>query len=138
MGDREPMLMSIQNPERVLNILRSSTLTSRVVGMGWAVRRAGSASMGRGGTIAAAPRWCREGRSWRSCRNSFALGVGSEGQEHVFEPGALGGPELGEGDASCQGHRPDPSRVGVRAYRAVPCDRPGDPGPFEGVREVAR
>src|SRR4051812_37697654 len=66
MGDRTPMLMSIQNPERVLNILRSSTLTSRVVGMGWAVRRAGSASMGSGGTIVAVmsqllPVGCREG-----------------------------------------------------------------------------
>ena len=47
------MLMSIQNPERVLNILRSSTLTSRVVGMGRAVRRAGAASMVSGGTIVA-------------------------------------------------------------------------------------
>ncbi len=31
MTDRTPMLTSIQKPERVLNILRSSTLTSRVV-----------------------------------------------------------------------------------------------------------
>ena len=49
MTDRTPMLMSIQNPERVLNILRSSTLTSRVVGMGWTVRRSGAASMVSGG-----------------------------------------------------------------------------------------
>ena len=121
------MLTSIQNPERVLNILRSSTLTSRVVGMGRAVRRAGAASVVVG-----------EGRSWRSCRNSFALGVGSERQEHVFEPGALGGPELGEGDAGGQGHGPDPSGVGIRADRAVPGERAGDPGLLEGVREVAR
>ena len=120
------MPTSIQNPERVLNILRSSTLTSRLVGMGWAVRRAGSASMVSGGTIVAVS------------RSSFALGVGSECHLHVLEPLASGGPELGEGDASCQGHRPHPSRVGVRAYRAVPCKRAGDPGPFEGVREVAR
>ena len=84
------------------------------------------------------PGWWPPGRSWRSCRNSFALGVGSERQEHVFEPGALGGPELGEGDARCQGHGPDPSGVGVRADRAVPGERAGDPGPLEGVREVAR
>ena len=45
---------------------------------------------------------------------------------------------LGEGDASCQGHGPHPSRVGVRAYRAVPCERAGDPGLLEGVCEVAR
>src|SRR3954453_18297860 len=145
MGDRTPMLMSIQNPERVLNILRSSTLTSRVVGMGPAGRRSrappgggGAGWDGRAGVPVPPLWWWLAGRSWRSCRNSFALGVGSEGQEHVFEPGALGGPELGEGDASCQGHRPDPSRVGVRAYGAVPCERAGDPGPFEGVREVAR
>src|SRR4051794_41816842 len=54
MGDRAPMLMSIQNPERVLNILRSSTLTSRLAGMGRAVRRAGAASVVvAGGTIVA-------------------------------------------------------------------------------------
>src|SRR4051794_41939509 len=53
MGDRAPMLMSIQNPERVLNILRSSTLTSRVAGMGWAVRRDGAASTVSGETIVA-------------------------------------------------------------------------------------
>src|SRR3954447_25188929 len=54
MGDRTPMLMSIQKPERVLNILRNSTLTSRVAGMGRAVRRAGAASVVvAGGTIVA-------------------------------------------------------------------------------------
>jgi hypothetical protein len=37
-----------------------------------------------------------------------------------------------------QGHGPDPSGVGVRADRAVPCERAGDPGLLEGVREVAR
>ena len=48
------MLMSIQKPERVLNILRNSTLTSRVAGMGPAVRRAGAASVVvAGGTIVA-------------------------------------------------------------------------------------
>ena len=46
MTDRTPMLMSIQNPERVLNILRSSTLTSRVVGMGRTTRRAGAVVSG--------------------------------------------------------------------------------------------
>ena len=40
------MLTSIQNPERVLNILRSSTLTSRVVGMGRTTRRAGAVVSG--------------------------------------------------------------------------------------------
>ena len=52
--DRTPMLMSIQKPERVLNILRSSTFTSRVVGMGGAVRRRGAAVVVvPGGTIRA-------------------------------------------------------------------------------------
>src|SRR3954454_20518861 len=53
MGDRTPMLMSIQNPERVLNILRSSTLTRRVVGMGRPVRRTGAASMVSGEMVVA-------------------------------------------------------------------------------------
>ena len=44
MTERTPMLTSIQKPERVSNILRSSILTSRVVEMGPAVRRAGAAS----------------------------------------------------------------------------------------------
>ena len=39
------MLTSNQNPERVLNILRSSTLTSRLVGIGWTVRRTGADSV---------------------------------------------------------------------------------------------
>jgi hypothetical protein len=45
------MLTSIQKPERVLNILRSSILTSRVVGMGRTTRRAGAASMESGEMI---------------------------------------------------------------------------------------
>ncbi len=56
MGDRTPMLMSIQEPERVLNILRSSILTSRVVGMGRTIRRAGAASMVSGEMIVAVMR----------------------------------------------------------------------------------
>ena len=52
--DSTPMLTSIQNPERVSNILRSSILTSRVVGMGPAVRRTGAAPVvAVGGTIVA-------------------------------------------------------------------------------------
>jgi hypothetical protein len=54
MGDRTPMLTRIQNPDRVLNILRNSTVTSRVVGMGRAVRRTGAALVVvAGGTIVA-------------------------------------------------------------------------------------
>ena len=53
MTDRAPMLMSIQNPERVLNILRSSTLTRRGVGMGRLVRRTGTASMVSGEMVVA-------------------------------------------------------------------------------------
>ena len=59
MTDRTPMLMSIQNPEQVLNILRSSTLMSRVMGMGWAVRRAGVVA--RGTIVAVMPQLLRVG-----------------------------------------------------------------------------
>ena len=61
MTDRTPMLMSIQNPERVLNILRSSTLTSRVVGMGRAVRRAGRPVVAGGTIVAVMPQLLRVG-----------------------------------------------------------------------------
>ena len=63
MTDRTPMLTSIQNPERVLNILRSSTLTSRVVGMGRAVRRTGAASVVEAGgmIVAVMPQLLRVG-----------------------------------------------------------------------------
>ena len=53
MTDRTPMLTSIQKPERVLNILRSSTLTSRVVGIGRAARRAGAAAVVAGEMVVA-------------------------------------------------------------------------------------
>src|SRR3954453_7235225 len=148
MGDRTPMLMSIQKPERVLNILRNSTLTSRVAGMGRGVRRAGAASVVvAGGTIVAVMPpllWVvvwggwPAGRSWRSCRNSFALSVGGEREKHVFEAGALGRPELGEGDAGGQGHSSDPSGGGIGGGRAVAGERAGDPSLLECVSEVAR
>ena len=35
-------------------------------------------------------------------------------------------------------HRAPLREVGVRADQAVPCERAGDPGLLEGVREVAR
>ena len=47
------MLTSIQKPERVSNILRSSILTSRVVGMGRTVRRAGAAPVVSGEMVVA-------------------------------------------------------------------------------------
>src|SRR4029450_3731229 len=111
MTERTPMLMSIQNPKRVLNILRSPILTSRVVGMGRTIRRAGAASMVSGEMIVAVmPQLLRVG-----CR-----------------PGATGtcprAPRPG----------PGPGGVAVGAARAVPCERAGDPGLLEGVREVAR
>ena len=67
------MLAISQNPERVSNILRSSTAVIRVSGY----RLDGRAGDADAGLL-----------RWRSCRCSFSLGGGGELEEHLFEAGA--------------------------------------------------
>jgi pyrimidine deaminase RibD-like protein len=105
------MLMSIQKPERVLNILRSSILTSRVVGMGRMIRRAGAASVVvAGGVIVAAD------------GSTLATGFSRERDPHDHaEEGALA--TLDPGDARLPGatlySSLEPCRF--RASRLRPC-----------------
>ena len=80
------MLAISQKPERVSNILRSSTAITRVNGIGPGLRVA----LADGGPVDA---W------WCSCCCSFSLGVGGELEEHLLQAGAVGRPQLGEGDA---------------------------------------
>ena len=47
---------------------------------------------------------------WRSCRCSFSLGVGGELEEHLLEAGAVGGSQLGEGDAGVERDLSRPAR----------------------------
>ena len=112
-----PMLASSQKPDRVSNILRSST-------------RDDPATAGSG---AGAGRRCRAcaagGRCAVRCDGghadcSFSLGVGGELEEHLLQAGAVGGAQLGEGDAGLRGRPCRPARgrrrrAGRRCRRTV-------------------
>jgi hypothetical protein len=57
--------------------------------------------------------------SWRSCHCSFSLSGGGELEEHFLQAGALGGPQLGEGDPRFQCCLADECGVRVGARGAV-------------------
>ena len=88
------------------------------------------------------PRWWRSG--WSCCCSfvdGLALGLGGELEEHLLQAGAVGGAQLGQGDAGRQGDPADGVGVGVGAERAArrrprrrcrrrpsACGQPGDVG----------
>ena len=94
------MLAISQNPDRVSNILRSSVVTMRLIGMRCTARpqRGGPGRAVEGGH-ATAP-------SWWLVAGGLALGLGGELEEHLLQAGAVGRAQLderyagGEGDGS--------------------------------------
>src|SRR6478752_9851925 len=65
------------------------------------------------------PRPWPGGRWWWSCCCSFTLGVCSELEEHLLEPGAVGGAELGQGQTRAERDLPDLLGGGVGVHAAV-------------------
>ena len=129
------MLAISQNPERVSNILRSSTRTTRVSGIGAdSVRRRCGWTAGR---------WW-----WRSCRCPLSLGVGGELEEHLLESAAVGGAQLGERHAAVVAPRARPA-AGSASVRSAPssetvasrpaaCQRPLEGADVRGADDGAR
>ena len=97
------MLIMSQKPDRVSNILRISTLTSRLRG-----------TPGRLVSIAMAVVLM----PWLLRGDFFALGVSGELEEHLLEAGALGGSELDQGHARRCGGLAD--LLGVDSVRSPP------------------
>ena len=121
-----PIAASSQKPARVSTSLRPSTRRRRLNGT--------AVTLGSGRVA-----WTAGVRSSCSCGDLLSCVVGGELEEHVFEPGAVGAPQLGDDDA-VPGGRPSrsASRVASTTYAPSAQALVGEAGERRGSARAPR